>query len=100
MKVNEQRQVEFTNRFITSAEICDFCNITRPTLTHLRADGIVPPPVQAGSTRVYLWERNEVMPILTKYKAELAERRLRGAATTPSRTVGRYQAEKALSGLK
>ena len=76
MKPNKSiHQEEFNHTYITGHGICKYLECSRPTLMRIRADKLIPDPIQLDGRNTFLWIRTEVMPTLSAYIIHLNNKR-------------------------
>ncbi len=65
-------QEEFDSYFITSNEVCEELNITKPAIIMAKRRGDLPPSLKIGeSNRSMFWVRHELRPYIELWKANL-----------------------------
>lgn len=62
------KQAKFNMTYIGSVEICNYLEISRVGLHHGRKRGKLPPPIRIPGTNTFLWEREEVTPMMEEWK--------------------------------
>lgn len=67
-------QREFDEKYISSTEIMQSLNVTRPTILSARRTGRLPDPIDIQG-KIFIWERDKVMPYLEAWKLVLNARR-------------------------
>lgn len=67
-------QERFKEKYITAPEVCEFVGVSRATLMNARRRGLLPDPVDLHS-KLFMWEREPVMPYLEAWKLMLNVRR-------------------------
>ncbi len=70
----ETGQQKFDRLYITSLEICNKLEVTRPAVHRAKARGLLPDPIQVGG-HMDIWERAKIRPYLDAWKIALASRR-------------------------
>ena len=68
-------QERFDNIYISSREIVERLEVSRPTISQARKRGLLPDPVVINDTLIYLWERSSVEPYLVSWEMMLRVRR-------------------------
>jgi predicted DNA-binding transcriptional regulator AlpA len=68
-------QIQFDEKYISSAEICRTLSISRPTLFHARRNGLLPGEIKIPGGRLYIWERAAISAYLTAWKNKLDAKR-------------------------
>lgn len=71
----ETAQQRFSRIYITSSEICERMEVSRPTVLNARKRGILPDEIEIGDGVVYIWERDTIEPYLSAWALSLAARR-------------------------
>lgn len=68
-------QEDFDAKYISSTEICRDLDVTRASIVNARARGALPEPVQVkranGDPHIMLWLRQEAVPYIERWRAEL-----------------------------
>lgn len=67
-------QQEFDERYITSSEIMEKLDVTRPTILFARRTGKLPNPIDIRN-KIFIWERAKVTPYIEAWKIILDARR-------------------------
>jgi hypothetical protein len=70
-----EQQEEFNRMYITSAEICRILDVTRSSLVRARQLGKLPKGITVEGALISLWKREEIMPVLEKWKKNIEIRR-------------------------
>lgn len=72
-------QTDFDKKYISSREILERLDITRPTLSqaHRGPRKLLPEPIVVSGYMLHLWEREVVEPILSGWKLLLDARKRR-----------------------
>lgn len=68
-------QERFDEKYISSREILDRLQVSRPTISQARRRGLLPDPVVINDTLIYLWERATVEPYLASWELILKVKR-------------------------
>lgn len=72
---SNKAQINFSAKYISSAEICKRLNVSRSTVVYARKCGLLPEPIQLNDFNYYLWEREQLEPFLTAWAYTLQIRR-------------------------
>jgi prophage regulatory protein len=62
-------QIKENEKLMTSAETCEYLNLSDSTLFRLRRDGMFPKPLQLGA-RTIRWKRKDIDDYLTSITPE------------------------------
>ena len=78
---NEQKpegylaQERFDKTYITSSEICQRLDVTRPVIHYRRKNGHLPNGIQLFGQQLIIWEREFIEPYLQKWQSSLENKR-------------------------
>lgn len=75
MSTAHEAQIEFDNKYVTSSEICNYLNISRPALLQGRRRERLPVPISVKGTNLCLWIRDTVWPTIEQWRQEIDGRR-------------------------
>lgn len=68
-------QEKFDQLYVSSAEICNTLQITRPAFMQGRRRKQLPEPITIIGANISLWERPSITPFIEQWRKELATRR-------------------------
>lgn len=68
-------QARFDSMYITSTEIGQRLNVTRPAIHFRRRDGLLPDAIQVSGNQLYIWERSKIEPHLQRWEEQLKAKR-------------------------
>ena len=68
-------QERFNEHYVSSREILQRLNVSRPTISKARQRGILPEPIIIHDTLIYLWERKTVEPFIAAWELILNAKR-------------------------
>lgn len=68
-------QQRFDALYISSLEIAERVQVSRPAVLHARMRGLLPDPVCVNGGQIYVWERKEVEPYLAAWETSIKLRR-------------------------
>lgn len=60
-------QKRFTETYISSREIIERLQVSRPTISQARKRGMLPDPIVIEEGLIYLWERATVEPFIAAW---------------------------------
>ena len=68
-------QARFDRRYITSSEIGERLQVSRPAIHFRRKAGLLPDPIVVHGNQLQMWERDAIEPHLVEWEKSLTERR-------------------------
>lgn len=68
-------QERFNRTYITSSEICQRLEVTRPAIHFRRKAGFLPNSIHVYGQQLLIWEREAIEPWLVKWEASLTAKR-------------------------
>ena len=68
-------QERFNRTYITSTEICQRLEVTRPAIHFRRKAGLLPNSIHIYGQQLLIWERGPIEPYLLKWEESLAAKR-------------------------
>lgn len=71
----ESAQQRFHRLYITSTEIAEMLGVNRTSVLYGHRNKKLPEPITVNSNQLYIWERAEAMPYITRWKLALDHRR-------------------------
>ena len=72
-------QDKFDKTYITSSEIANRLNVTRPAIYFRHRNGHLPNAISVQGNQLTIWERDAIEPHLKKWEAELNSKRAASA---------------------
>ncbi len=72
-------QDKFDQAYITSTEICQRLNVTRPAIHFRRKAGLLPNVITVPGNQLAIWERTGIEPYLKKWEDQLNAKQNRTA---------------------
>lgn len=74
---NITAQEEFDKKYITSTEICENLEITRPAIHFRRKAGKLPDCIKVHGQQLLIWERDKITPFLKEWEYAISSSRRR-----------------------
>jgi hypothetical protein len=72
---NVSAQERFNEAYITSSEICQELEVTRPAIHFRRKAGLLPDAIIVTGQQLVLWERDKVKPFIDQWRTQLLAKR-------------------------
>ena len=64
-------QERFDRMYITSSEIAQRLDVTRPAIHFRRKSGLLPNAISVPGNQLFIWERDPIEPYLAKWAEQL-----------------------------
>lgn len=61
-------QVQFDSKYITSTEVMRDLELSRTGMLYYRESGKLPHAIDVGNGRIFIWEREFIVPIVKRLK--------------------------------